>query len=170
MANEKRLIDAKPLMKSGWHLVKTGESNVFLASMSLADVPTVDAVEVAEYDAMVNKLECLLCHATGGKYSKAGYSWEDMERMVTDYIEECCEEAVAEALAERREGKMMDKEQIVMPDFEGMYNRTADELAKVKTENELLRKELDQTRKYNAWYNGVMQTIEVIFGKEFNIV
>jgi translation initiation factor 2 beta subunit (eIF-2beta)/eIF-5 len=31
-------------------------------------------------------------------YSKAGYSWEDMERMVTDYIEECCEEAVAEAV------------------------------------------------------------------------
>ena len=46
MANEKRLIDAKPLMEDGWHLVKTGKSNVFLSSMSLADVPTVDAVEV----------------------------------------------------------------------------------------------------------------------------
>ena len=46
MANEKRLIDAKPLMQNGWHLVKTGESNRFICSMSLADVPTVDAVEV----------------------------------------------------------------------------------------------------------------------------
>ena len=46
MANEQRLIDAKPLMEDGWHLVKTGKSNAFLASMSLADVPTVDAVEV----------------------------------------------------------------------------------------------------------------------------
>ena len=46
MANEKRLIDATPLMKNGWHLVKTGKSNEFLASMSLADIPTVDAVEV----------------------------------------------------------------------------------------------------------------------------
>ena len=46
MVSEKRLIDAKPLMKDGWHLVKTGKSNVFLASMSLADVPTVDAAEV----------------------------------------------------------------------------------------------------------------------------
>ena len=46
MANEKRLIDALPLMKNGWHLVRTGESNRFLASMSLADVSTVDAVEV----------------------------------------------------------------------------------------------------------------------------
>ena len=44
--NEKRLIDAKPLMQSGWHLVRTGESNKFLTSMSLADVPTVDAAEV----------------------------------------------------------------------------------------------------------------------------
>lgn len=46
MANEKRLINAKPLMEDGWHLVKTGKNNVFLASMSLADAPTVDAVEV----------------------------------------------------------------------------------------------------------------------------
>ena len=45
MAN-KRLIDAKPLMENGWHLTRTGKSNAFLASMSLADVPTVDAVEV----------------------------------------------------------------------------------------------------------------------------
>jgi hypothetical protein len=48
MANEVRLIDAKPLMENGWHLVKTGESNKLLASMSLADVPTVDAVEVVQ--------------------------------------------------------------------------------------------------------------------------
>lgn len=46
MADEKRLIDAKPLMESGWHLVKTGENNKFLAQMSLADVPAVKAVEV----------------------------------------------------------------------------------------------------------------------------
>ena len=46
MATEKRLIDANALAKNGWHLVKAGRSNQFLASMSLADVPTVDAVEV----------------------------------------------------------------------------------------------------------------------------
>ena len=51
--------------------------------------------------AVIYKLECLLCHATGGRYSKSGYRLEDMERMVTDYIEECCEEAEKEALAER---------------------------------------------------------------------
>lgn len=48
-----RLVDVKPLMTNGWHLVKTGESNVFLASMSLADVPTVDAVPVEKYEALV---------------------------------------------------------------------------------------------------------------------
>lgn len=46
MANEMRLIDAKPLMQSGWHLVQTGESNRFIQSMSLADIPTVDAKPV----------------------------------------------------------------------------------------------------------------------------
>ena len=46
MTSKKRLIDANALMGNGWHLVKTGESNRFVASMSLADVPTVDAVEV----------------------------------------------------------------------------------------------------------------------------
>ena len=46
MTNEKRLINAAPLMEDGWHLVKTGKSNVFLASMSLADVPIVDATPV----------------------------------------------------------------------------------------------------------------------------
>lgn len=45
---EKLLIDAKPLMQNGWHLVRTGESNQFLASMSLADVPIVDAVEIPD--------------------------------------------------------------------------------------------------------------------------
>lgn len=70
-----RLIDVKPLMENGWHLVKTGKSNVFLASMSLADVPTVDAVPVVHgywintppYYAIngnYNKAqECSVCHS-----------------------------------------------------------------------------------------------------------
>jgi hypothetical protein len=43
---EQRLIDIKPLMSNGWHLVQTGESNRFIRSMSLADVPVVDAKPV----------------------------------------------------------------------------------------------------------------------------
>lgn len=55
-----------------------------------------------KYDEVVSKLECLLWYATGGKYSKAGYSFCDMEQMVNDYIEQCCEEAIKETLAERK--------------------------------------------------------------------
>ena len=64
MVNEKWLIDATPLMKSGWHLVKTGESNKFLASMSLADVPAVDAMEVVHghwYKAPHHPYRCSCC-------------------------------------------------------------------------------------------------------------
>ncbi len=57
-----------------------------------------------KYYDLVYKLECLLCHSTGGRYSKAGYYLEDMYCMVDDYIQECCDEAVKEALAERSGG------------------------------------------------------------------
>jgi hypothetical protein len=43
---------------------------------------------------MVYKLECLLCHATGGRYSKAGYRLEDMYVMVDDYINELVDEEI----------------------------------------------------------------------------
>ena len=46
-----------------------------------------------KYDEVVYKLECLLCHATGGRYSKATYSLNDMCRMVDDYIDQCIEES-----------------------------------------------------------------------------
>jgi hypothetical protein len=47
---EQRLIDIKPLMSNGWHLVQTGESNRFIRSMSLADMPVVDAIEVTNIE------------------------------------------------------------------------------------------------------------------------
>lgn len=55
-----------------------------------------------KYDELVYKLECLLCHATGGRLSKASYPLKVMEVNVTDYIQRCCDEAVEEALAERK--------------------------------------------------------------------
>ena len=108
MQNKKRLIDANKaqavLVNMAEHLLYAGNPEMAGAVGYAAEVigkqKTVDAVEVAEYDAIIAKLESLLCHATGGKYSKAGYSLEDMERMVTDYIEECCEEAVAEEVVQ----------------------------------------------------------------------
>lgn len=43
------------------------------------------------------KLECLLCHATGGKLSKSTYSLRTMEIAVTDFMQEIDEEVVVEA-------------------------------------------------------------------------
>lgn len=56
-----------------------------------------------KYDAVISKLESLLWFATGGNYSKAGYALSDMEHMVNDYIEQCCEEAIAEEVVRCRE-------------------------------------------------------------------
>lgn len=114
MANEKRLIDAvrfREALERYYNAPHVTMFNNYSKGMRVAidtcvellDAQrTIDAVEVDEHDAVVYKLECLLCHATGGQYSKAGYSLEDMERMVTDYIEECCEEAVAEEVVHGR--------------------------------------------------------------------
>lgn len=41
-----------------------------------------------KYDELVYKLECLLCHATGGRLSKHTYTLQVMENAVTDYSEE----------------------------------------------------------------------------------
>lgn len=54
-----------------------------------------------DYEELVYKLECLLCHATGGKLSKASYPLKVMEAAVTAYIQDCYDEAFEEALAER---------------------------------------------------------------------
>ena len=47
-----------------------------------------------ERDEITHKLECLLCHATGNRYSKSTYSLEFMCCMVNDYIETRIDEAV----------------------------------------------------------------------------
>lgn len=54
-----------------------------------------------KYDELEYKLECLLCHATGGRYSKAGYSLVDMCRMVNEHIDRCIEDSEVERLWER---------------------------------------------------------------------
>ena len=88
MATEKRLIDANALAKNGWHLVKTGESNEFLASMSLADAPTIDAVEVVhgrwvrckdwDYD-----YECSVCEGYAVENKDGNYD------ILTHYCPNC---------------------------------------------------------------------------------
>lgn len=50
-------------------------------------------VSKKKYDEVVYKLECLLCHATGGRLSKHTYLLNVMESAVTDHIQECCDDA-----------------------------------------------------------------------------
>lgn len=58
-------------------------------------------------------------------------------------------------------------EGICRPDFEKMYHRAMDELSKEKEKNEILRRDLEQKEKSLLWYDGIKQTIEVVFGREF---
>lgn len=60
----------------------------------------VDVTPKSEVEELTYKLECLLCHATGGKLSKSTYPLKTMEVAVTDYIQECYDEAHDEARAE----------------------------------------------------------------------
>ena len=54
----------------------------------------------AEIEELVHKLECLLCHATGGKLSKHTYPLDIMYSFVNDEIQDYCEEAQSEAVKE----------------------------------------------------------------------
>ena len=67
---------------------------------AISKTPTADVVPKAEVEELVHKLECLLCHATGGKLSYHTYPLATMERAVTDYIQECYDEAYDEAKVE----------------------------------------------------------------------
>ena len=70
----------------------------------------------AEIDQLIYKLECLLCHSTGGKLSKYTYSLETMYSAVDDEVQDCCEEIRAETIkefAEKLKAEFLDDKQIV---------------------------------------------------------
>ena len=50
----------------------------------------------AKNEELIYKLECLLCHATGGLLSKHTYDLRTMESAVTDYVEKCCDSGNAD--------------------------------------------------------------------------
>ena len=63
---------------------------------------------MSDYEEVVYKFECLLCHATGNRISKHTYNLSVMERAVCDHITDVCNETVQAALEESRkedEGK-----------------------------------------------------------------
>lgn len=49
---------------------------------------SADVAPRAEVEELIYRLECLLCHATGGRLSKHTYDLLTMETAVTDYLDE----------------------------------------------------------------------------------
>lgn len=70
------------------------------AMAMIEDAPTADVAPRAEVEELIYKLECLLCHATGGKLSKHTYDLKTMETAVTDYINESYSDGMAEVAKE----------------------------------------------------------------------
>ena len=91
-----------------------------------------------KYDELVYKLECLLCHATGGKLFKGTYSSPTMQYAVTDYINERCDEAIeysTRALIEENER------------LHASYTELTQKCASLIEENEKLTEEIEKLQK-----------------------
>ena len=94
-----RYIDADALLKGLELSIKSwsGDCNSNAPTMVRAyqdvvyrvkNAPTADVVPRAEVDELICKLECFLCHATGGRLSKHTYDLGTMETVATDCINE----------------------------------------------------------------------------------
>lgn len=57
---------------------------------------------MGDYEEVVYKLECLLCHATGNRLSKHTYSLSVMERAVCDHITDVCDEVLQNFIDDKR--------------------------------------------------------------------
>jgi len=64
------------------------------------EITTADVVPKGEVDKLVEKLECLLCHATFGRLSKHTYDLGTMEAVVTDCTNETYNDGYGEGYKE----------------------------------------------------------------------
>ena len=132
-----RYIDADALAKNGWHLERSGISNVTLQTMSLADVPTADVVPKSEVERLIGKFECFLCHATGGRLSKYTYDLGTMESVATDCINETYNDGYGEGYKDCARGILAELE-TKAPFFcenQIAYEHFNEELAELKKRN-----------------------------------
>ena len=99
-------IDSKEYYTNGSELIQVFRVKQWLeneaARKDMLTLPWSNKTERLEADIerLTQKLECLLCHATGGKLSKSTYSLRTMEIAVNDEVQKCYEEAKAEAIKE----------------------------------------------------------------------
>lgn len=78
---------------------KYGETTVNEVGIAF-EKATADVVPKSEVDKIICKLECLLCHATGGRLSKHTYDLGTMETVVTDCINETYNDGFGEGYKE----------------------------------------------------------------------
>ena len=104
------------------------------------------------YEELIYKTECLLCHATGNKFSKYTYTTQEMISFVDDYIQDCCDEVIEETkatakseaikeFAERLKEKLQwdvefDNKPVFESDIDKEYVPIIDNLVKEMTEVE----------------------------------
>ena len=69
----------------------------------------------AEIDDLINKLECLLCHATGGRLSKHTYPLKVMETEVTDAMNGNYNQGYDDGIKEFAERLKKGKQYSVVP-------------------------------------------------------
>ena len=62
---------------------------------------------------------------------------------------------------------MENKNESVSVNYEALYEKTMDELSKATEKLEYVCKELERKQREIMWYEGIKQTIEVIFGRGF---
>lgn len=100
--------------------------------------PTAES-DKAEIEEMRYKLECLLCHATGGKLSKSTYTLRTMEAAVTDYINDCNYETEAEIRAEAVKEfaeRLHEKLSTIQTAYNARFGEMIDNFVKEFTEGE----------------------------------
>ena len=100
-----RYIDADALLvklkerKEEWGFTFTADG-VEEAIFAVEEELEADVVSMTEYEQLVYKLECLLCHATAGRLSKHTYDLRTMETVVTDYTNETYNDGFGEGYKE----------------------------------------------------------------------
>lgn len=103
---------------------------------AIRKAPAADVVPREEYEELVYKLECLLCHATGGKLSKHTYDLRTMESVVTDHLDEAYSEGTAEGAKTEAEKVFAEIYEDCFDQFGRIDYGALDQLKKKYTEGE----------------------------------
>lgn len=98
------------------------------------------------YEELIYKTECLLCHATGNKFSKYTYTTQEMLSFVDDYIQDCCDEAIEETKATVKSEAIKEFAYLVIDRSRNgvIYTSDIPYLVKEMTEVETIRRKEDE--------------------------